>query len=274
MFEALCNLLDSGKYSVVERFELPSRPATYGSVPSYLSGSIVGQELIRSFQARPMDGSLWAHQTQALEALGSGENVVVATGTASGKSLVFRSHAFHTASLDSKRRILVFYPLKALAADQVLGWKKMAHSLQIDDDVIGRIDGSVHVKDREEILRTSKIVVMTPDVCHAWLMHRLSLPVVRDFVRSLSLVVMDETHTLEGVFGSNFAFLMRRLIAARRHLLQDETDRSPLQFVAATATIQDPGEHLKKLTGYEFTAIEDDGAPQHGRRNETYEDLA
>ena len=265
MYDALCNLLESGKFTVVERFELPSRPATYGNVPGYLSGSVVGEELFRRFQSDSGDDRLWAHQTQALEALGSGENVVVATGTASGKSLVFRSHAFHTTLLDANRRTLVFYPLKALAADQVLGWKEMARSLQVEDDVIGRIDGSVHVSDREQILRNSKIVVMTPDVCHAWLMHRLSLPVVRDFVRSLSLVVMDEAHTLEGVFGSNFAFLIRRLIAARRHLLQDKSDGSPLQFVAATATIQNPGEHLEKLTGYEFTAIEDDGAPQYGR---------
>ena len=108
---------------------------------------------------------------------------------------------------------------------------------------------------------------MTPDVCHAWLMSRLSLPVIRDFVRALSTLVMDEAHTLEGVFGSNFAFLIRRLIAARRFLLQDEVETQPLQLVAATATIKNPAEHLKLLTGSEFSVVdhEADGARQYER---------
>ena len=124
-----------------------------------------------------------------------------------------------------------------------------------------------HIKDRDDILQSARIIVMTPDVCHAWLMSRLSLPVVRDFVQSLSTVVMDEAHTLEGVFGSNFAFLIRRLLAARNHLLRDNAKGRELQLVAATATIANPGEHMKRLTGSDFSVIshEDDGAPQSER---------
>ena len=185
-----------------------------------------------------------------------------------GESLVFRCLAFHKALLDPDARVLVFYPLKALAEDQLCGWRDMAKSLGFPEETIGRIDGSVPVRERGSILQNSRIVIMTPDVCHAWLMGNLALPVVLEFVRSLSTLILDEAHTLEGVFGSNFAFLMRRLIAARNFLLSKEgQNTSPLQFVAATATIQNPKEHLEQLTGSEFAAIthEKDGAPQYER---------
>ena len=264
MFDAIRDLLGGNAFAVVEQFDLSGRPARYGPIPRYLFDSRIGLHLHRQFKAGP--SGLWAHQAEAFEALGRGENIVVSTGTASGKSLIFRSHTFHATLLNPLSRTLVFYPLKALAADQTRGWKKMARELQLDENIIGRIDGSVPVKDREGILSTARIVVMTPDVCHAWLMYRLSSPPVREFVRSLSTVVMDEAHTLEGVFGSNYAFLIRRLIASRRHL-RDDADHQPLQLVAATATIKNPGNHMKQLTGSDFTIIdhEQDGAPQYDR---------
>jgi hypothetical protein len=73
--------------------------------------------------------------------------------------------------------------------------------------VVGRIDGSVKMKEREKILARVRIVLMTPDVCHAWVMSNLANPIVKEFVKHLGLVVLDEAHTLEGIFGSNFAFL-------------------------------------------------------------------
>ena len=263
MFDAVRDLLSGGDFTIVERFDLPERPARYAPLPRFLLDSRVGFHVNSVLKA--LGGQPWLHQAEAIEALGRGENVVVSTGTASGKSLIFRAVAFHKALLAPKSRTLVFYPLKALAADQMRGWKKMAQELELPDDFVGRIDGSVPVKDREMVLNTSRIVVMTPDVCHAWLMYRLALPVVRKFVQALSTLVMDEAHTLEGVFGSNFAFLIRRIFAARAHLIDDSADE--LQLVASTATIRDPADHMKLLTGKLFTAIghERDGSPQHRR---------
>ena len=208
MYQTLRDLLCSNEFSVVERFEIPGQTARYAPIPRFLFDSGVGIHL----KGRRQEETLWAHQTQSLEALGHGDNVVVSTGTASGKSLVFQSLAFHKILLDPESRVLVFYPLKALAADQTRGWQRMACDLGLGEYSIGRIDGSVSAQAREGILQHARIVIMTPDVCHAWLMSRLSLPILRDFVRALSTLVMDEAHTLEGVFGSNFAFLIRRLI--------------------------------------------------------------
>ena len=163
--------------------------------------------------------------------------------------------------------MVVFYPLKALASDQADGWQTMAAELRVDPSHIGRIDGSVPFQSREQVLHDARIVIMTPDVCHAWLMSRLSQPVVRTFLQQLSTVVLDEAHTLEGVFGSSFAFLVRRMIAARNHLLRNQAVVRPLQIVAATATIADPGEHLKRLTGMNFEVVDHtaDGSPRHAR---------
>ena len=262
MYKALNSLLQSGELSVVERFDVPGRSARCSHIPRFLFDSQIGIHLRKQKNAIGEERQLWAHQATALEALGEGNNVIVSTGTASGKSLIFRSLAFHRVLLNPNERVLVFYPLKALATDQVRGWQEMACSLQLDESIVGRIVGSVPVREREDILKKSKIIVITPDVCHAWLMSRLASPVVQQFVSSLSVIVMDEAHYLEGVFGSNFAFLVRRLISARNHLLSSNTSKRQLQFVAASATIHNPGNYMENLTGLNFEVVDhhSDGA--------------
>lgn len=262
MYETLQQALDSGKLTVVERFVLPPRPATYAPIPSFLATTAVGAYLDG---IAPM--GLWRHQAAALEVLGKFKSVVIPTGTASGKSLIFRAMSFHRILENPESRVLVFYPLKALAGDQVRGWQAMARALGIPNGAIGRIDGSVSISQRDSILQTARIVVMTPDVCHAWLMSRLAMPAVKIFLTHLSIIVMDEAHTLEGVFGSNCAYLIRRLQVARSYLQRKSGNLHDLQFIAATATILDPDKHLASLTGAKFEIIPEslDGSPRSER---------
>ena len=262
MYEAVRNLLSTSNFSVIESFEIEGQPARFALPPQFLLESKVGAYLNQEF-----DSGLWKHQAEALEVLGNGHNLVISTGTASGKSLVFRALAFHRILLDSSSRVVVFYPQLALVEDQLRGWRLMARSLGLDGDMVGRIDGSVPVGEREGVLQRARVIIMTPDVCQAWMMSRLALPVVKEFVGSLSTLVMDEAHTLEGVFGSNFSFLVRRLIAARSQIIGRRKDRGQMQLIAATATIASPGEHLRRLTGSDFVVVdhEADGAQQHER---------
>ena len=262
MYEAVRNLLSTSNFSVIESFEIEGQPARFALPPQFLLESKVGAYLNQEF-----DSGLWKHQAEALEVLGNGHNLVISTGTASGKSLVFRALAFHRILLDSSSRVVVFYPQLALVEDQLRGWRLMARSLGLDGDMVGRIDGSVPVGEREGVLQRARVIIMTPDVCQAWMMSRLALPVVKEFVGSLSTLVMDEAHTLEGVFGSNFSFLVRRLIAARSQIIGRRKDRGQMQLIAATATIASPGEHLRRLTGFDFVVVdhEADGAQQHER---------
>ena len=134
----------------------------------------------------------------------------------------------------------------------------MAKTLGLGEEVVGRIDGTVRVAERGEILKQAQVVIMTPDVCQAWMMSSLALPVVKDFVGLLTIMVMDEAHTLESVFGSNFAFLIRRLESARNEIARGKGNGEPLQMIAATATIANPDEHLQRLTGSEFIVIDHD----------------
>ena len=113
---------------------------------------------------------------------------------------------------------------------------------------------------------------MTPDVCHAWMMSNLAKPVVKYVLRHLDLFVSDEAHTLEGVFGSHFSYLFRRLLAARHCAGGGAGDgpgrgKAP-KVIAATATIANPARHLADLTGLAFDVVgpDDDGSPQHPRR--------
>ena len=223
----------------------------------------LGLQLIRSING----GELWNHQALALEKLGENENVVISTGTASGKSLIFQAASLHRSLLNKDDRCLVFYPLKALASDQFVSWKKIIHDLKLPEEYVGKIDGSVYMKDRESILSQARILLMTPDVCHAWLMSNLANPVIKEYLRNLSLVILDEAHTLEGVFGSNFAFLFRRILATRNSLIKEYKDDKPLSVIAATATIANPDDHLKKITGLNFTNVgeSDDGSPHYER---------
>ena len=120
MYDALRDLLQSDDFSVMESFEIPGRRARYAPIPRYLLGSRVGRYLHQKFRMQASkEAMLWTHQSRALDALGRGDDVVISTGTASGKSLVFQALAFHKALRNPSSRILVFYPLKALAADQL-----------------------------------------------------------------------------------------------------------------------------------------------------------
>ena len=251
-------------FSVVEAVQLPGRPERRAPVPSPYRQGPVGKWLKNDPQ---LAGGLWTHQSAALEAIDEGHNVVLATGTASGKSLVFQAAALHLVARVSDASVLVFYPLKALASDQLERWRQVARRAGLSESIVARLDGDTLVDERKAILENAHIVLMTPDVCHAWLMRHLSLPTHRRFLARLALIIIDEAHVLEGVFGSNFAFLFRRLNAARELCGRQGPPAGPLRAIAASATISEPREHLRRLTGLDFVAIEEsmDGAPCQDR---------
>ena len=150
--------------------------------------------------------------------------------------------------------MLALYPAKALIRDQLDKWNDASRRVGL---AVGFIDGSVPRAQRMGILRSKSIVLMTPDVAHAWLASSLQEPGVRDYLEAIQLLVLDEAHVYEGVFGTNMAYFMRRLQAITR----------PHQVITSTATIGDTERFVQELTGKPATiyAEDSDGAGSHDK---------
>ncbi len=216
--------------------------------------------------AMTMGSGLWRHQARALALHADGRNVVLATGTASGKSLAFMAPAMRML-LESEGTVLVIYPQKALSGDQLVRWQDAMELAELPRETVGEIHGDIAIEDREPILKQARVLLATPDVLHAWMLRLASSPVIRSMLARLSLIVIDEAHALDGIFGSNCAFFFRRLqLAAARARHAEDRPAAEIAFMAASATIADPAWHLEALTGLPFEAIgeEDNGAPFHG----------
>lgn len=262
---ALELLLTNTEAAVVERVDIPARPERL-VLPheSYLRGrvfdwmkSIVGQR-----------GHIYLHQAMALAALKEAKSIVLATATASGKSLVFQADTLRRLIDDPDATVLALYPAKALTSDQMGRWREAFRHVGLDDDTVVEIQGDIPPSERDALLKRARLIVATEDIVQAWLMRMGAIPAAQRFLRSLQLVIIDEAHNLEGVFGSNCAFLFRRLRAARFRALADAgLPATELQFVAASATIADPAGHLEALTGLPFEVIgeEHNGAPCHAK---------
>ena len=209
-------------------------------------------------------GQLWRHQAEALGALDRGENVVVATATASGKSMVFQAWTLHGIKVSPEPTTLVFYPTKALANDQERRWLDACELVGLPRETVGMINGDVGVQStRSHHPRGEGGDHGLPTCAHAWMTRRSDSQAVREFLSRLRNVIIDEAHVYEDVFGSNASYLFRRLAIAA----VNAGNAKPPQFVAATATILSPGEHMRKLTGQEFAVVDEsrNGAPRHHR---------
>jgi len=234
----------SKNWNIVDVQRIPPREAKY-----YGYTDIGLSEQSRKFleDSLPTRG-LYRHQKEAIEGFLSGENICLTTGTASGKSLVFYVGAIERLVRHPDSKIIAIYPLKALGREQEERWVKSLHSANLNIRV-GRIDGQVPMHARSEILRNSQVLIITPDLIHAWVMYNLSNKAILNFFAKLSLIVVDEIHNYTGVFGSNAAYLFRRM----QHVM-NLLGSSP-QYIAASATIAEPESHLENLLGLNFKII-------------------
>jgi DEAD/DEAH box helicase domain-containing protein len=230
-------------WDVAGELELPAAPprfADHATLPLAPAAA--------AFLHERHPSGLYQHQGTALSAALAGKNVCIATGTSSGKSLVFQSTALQQLAADPSARVLAIYPQKSLGSEQEDRWRKVLAEAGVAGKV-ARIDGGVRRKERLDLLRGARIAIMTPDIIHAWLMTSVSHASVQKFLSNLKLVVVDEIHTYTGVFGSNAAFLFRRL----QHLLAFFPARP--QWIAASATLADAESLLDRLFGLKFVVI-------------------
>lgn len=200
--------------------------------------------------------TLWSHQRQGMDLAWGGEDVVVSTGTASGKSLIYLVASLSAVAEGlsdlSGRGATALYlsPTKALAADQLA----RLQALQLPGIRSVTYDGDTPTEERRWARDHAHLVLSNPDLVH----HSL-LPRHRQwsrFLRALRFVVIDECHTYRGVFGSHVSAVLRRLRRVCTRYGADPT------FVLASATVADPAGHGSALVGRPVTAVTEDGSPR------------
>ncbi|RAO58678.1 putative ATP-dependent helicase YprA [Micromonospora saelicesensis] len=228
----------------VER--VPARAGVPAPWPSWAPA-----ELRAAFTGRGV-AAPWQHQAEAANLAYEGQHVVVATGTASGKSLAYQLPALATLLADPRATVLYLAPTKALAADQL----RAVAALELEGVRPACYDGDTPRTEREWIRRHSRFVLTNPDMLHHGILPGHAQ--WSGFLRRLAYVVIDECHTYRGVFGSHVAHVLRRL---RRQCAR--FGATPV-FVLASATSGDPATAAGRLTGLPVTAVTEDASPRGG----------
>ncbi len=222
---------------------IPAKKANFKRVDN------LNEKIIDYLESKDM--KLYNHQAETYNAIQEGEHVIITTPTASGKTLAFNLPIMETMIEDKEATALYIYPAKALSNDQL-------HVLEnLEDEMNIKInprtyDGDTPREDKRGIREKSRIVLTNPYQLHLILSwhHQWSR-----FYRNLRYIVIDESHYYKGVFGSNVAFLIKRL-----KRIANFYGAYP-QFILSSATLANPLELANRLTGEEFQLVDNDTSP-------------
>ena len=237
--------------NVVRWEELPAREARYGDYPIGLD------ERLRPVLRQRGVQQLYSHQAHSIAATMRGEDVVVVTPTASGKTMCYNLPVLDSILKNPDARALYLFPTKALSADQVSELYELIQAMGVDIKTY-TYDGDTPGAARRAVRQAGHIVVTNPDMLHSGILPHHTKWV--KLFENLRYIVIDEIHTYRGVFGSNLANVLRRLMR-----LCDFYGSHP-QFILCSATIANPKELAETLTGRPVTLINDNGAPM-GKRH-------
>lgn len=247
--DSLFRLLTPERFpQVAAQTVLPARPGHPVPLPADLHLLLVDALAAQGIR------QLWTHQGECWAAAQRGENFMVTTGTASGKSLCFNLPVLDGLLRDPHARALYLYPTKALAQDQLRRLRFLTGK-RIE---VATYDGDTPSAARTLARQKARLLLTNPEMIHLSLLpghERWD-----DFFHNLRYVVIDEAHTYRGVFGSNVANVLRRL---RR--VASFYGAEP-RFLLASATLRNAREHAQQLTGIEVTHIHGDGAPVGSRQ--------
>jgi len=226
---------------------LPPRPAQTHPFPTDLPVPL-SQTLIAAGIH-----SLYAHQLEAWIASQQNQNIILSTGTASGKTLAYNLPVLASIINDPDARALYLFPTKALTQDQFSNLQSLIVNLKSSI-----YDGDTPTSSRSKIRQNSNIILTNPDMLHTGILpHHTNW---LEFFSNLKYVVIDETHTYRGVFGSHVANVIRRLKRVANFY------GSEPKFILASATIGNPKELAEKLIEEPVTLIDNDGSargPRH-----------
>ena len=222
---------------------IPAKEASFKKVDN------LNERIVDYLSSR--DVRLYEHQADTYEAIQSGENVIITTPTASGKTLAFNLPIMETMIEDKDATALYIYPAKALSNDQLHVLEDLERELGIKTNP-RTYDGDTPREDKKGIREKSRIVLTNPYQLHLILSwhHQWSR-----FYKNLRYIVIDESHYYKGVFGSNVAFLIKRLKRIANFY------GSYPQFILSSATLANPLELANRLTGEDFALVDNDASP-------------
>jgi DEAD/DEAH box helicase domain-containing protein len=241
---------------IVHWSRVPARPARCAPWPERLDARLTGVLRARGL-AEP-----FAHQARAIELALDGRDVLVATATASGKTLGYVAPVLQRLlETDGAARALFLYPTKALAQDQAAGLSALVQALDAPWHA-HTYDGDTPPSVRRTLRARGHMVLTNPYMLHQGILPNHAK--WAELFRALEFVVVDEVHSLSGVFGSSVANVLRRVGRVARHY-----GAAP-RFLASSATVRDPGGHARRLFGREVSVVDDDASPSGERHFAVY----
>jgi DEAD/DEAH box helicase domain-containing protein len=228
---------------------LPSRPPQPKPIPTGLDPRVA--DLVRASGIT----SLYSHQAETIDLCLQGKDVVLATNTASGKTLAYQCAVLDRLMRDPHARGLFLFPLKALERDQ----RDAFMSLATDTGITAAVyDGDTPEAERRKIKsKPPRVLITNPDMLHMGLLAYHDT--WREFFANLRHVVLDEVHTYKGIFGSHISQVILRM----RRVCGIYGSRP--QFVACSATVSNPGHLVSRLIGREVSVVDQSGAPSSKR---------
>ncbi|MGE2724276.1 DEAD/DEAH box helicase [Mycolicibacterium pulveris] len=231
--------------------DLPARQGRPQTWPPWADPDVVRAFLDRGIEAP------WSHQRAAADLAHDGRHVVLSTGTASGKSLAYQLPILTAMRADSRARALYLSPTKALGHDQLRAAIELTEAVPVRDVAPSAYDGDSPADVRRFARERSRWIFSNPDMIHLSLLRNHARWAV--FLRNLRYLVVDECHYYRGVFGSNVAMVLRRLLR-----LCARYGSSPT-VIFASATTSEPAATAAELIGQTVAEVVDDGSPQGAR---------
>ncbi|MFQ5699538.1 MAG: DEAD/DEAH box helicase [Myxococcota bacterium] len=228
----------------------PARPAR----PGTLTLDPRARARLKPILERRGIETIWSHQAEALDAWSAGADVLLSTGTASGKSLVYSIATALSRLREPGARSLLLFPLKALERDQRAGLRADLESAG-DDGGVEIYDGDTSPYRRRKIRDSPPAALLTtPDMLHAGILPRHES--WRSLLSTLELIVLDEVHVYRGVLGTHMAQVLRRLLRLAHH------HGAHPQVIACSATVGNPAAFIEELLGRPAHVVREDGAPR------------
>lgn len=257
LLAAVCGTAGSARATRCLRHvaEIPARTAESDAWPPWAASPVVAALRDLGIE-RP-----WSHQVEAAQLAHSGRDVVVSTGTASGKSLAFQLPILDALARDPRARALYLSPTKALGHDQLRTAHRLAEAAGLMDVAPAAYDGDTPAEIRRFARERSRWLFSNPDMIHLSMLRNHARWAV--FLRGLRYIVVDECHYYRGIFGSNIAMVLRRLLRLANRYSPGGSDGPAVIF--ASATTASPGATASELIGRPVAEVTHDGSP-HGAR--------